>query len=74
VAPSRRISHVTSYHDDLNPIWMMVFITSRAAAESNGGVSALSLKTFSDFSLMGDFLAIASSIIAQLLKSSKQFW
>ena len=41
MAPSRRISHVTSYHDDLNPIWMMVFITSRAAAESNGGVSAL---------------------------------
>ena len=31
------------------------FFTSRAAAESNGGVSALSLKTFSDFSLMGDF-------------------
>ena len=28
-------------------------ITSRAAAESNGGVSAF--KTFSDFSLMGDF-------------------
>ena len=27
--------------------------TSRAAAESNGGVSAF--KTFSDFSLMGDF-------------------
>ena len=30
-----------------------LFLTSRAAAESNGGVSAF--KTFSDFSLMGDF-------------------